>query len=232
MGELNSETVKEYGRSAGATVVGIAVSEDFGLAPEGFKPSDKLEGCRSVIVLGVPFPRESLFGTYSEYTDVRNATYKRMDAIAKDVAKRIKNDGYKTKAIGGIGGKWIDGFTHGTISLKHAAELAGLGIIGKNYLLISPEYGTLLWFSAVLTDAPLTPDGRSEYDVCRDCNICVETCPSGALDNYPEFGKKVCARTCFKMVNKKWEIHCYLCRKMCPHRFGGKVDVADSVKTE
>ena len=39
---LNSETVKEYGLNAGANVVGIAASKDFGLAPEGFKPSDSL----------------------------------------------------------------------------------------------------------------------------------------------------------------------------------------------
>ena len=176
-----------------------------------------------MIVLGTPFSREALLGTPTEYTDVRNATYKKMDGIAKDVAKHIKSKGYRTKAIGGIGGKWIDGFTHGAISLKHAAELAGLGTIGKNYLLISPEYGTLLWFSAVLTDAPLESDKKLEYDVCSDCDICVEACPSGALNDLPEFKKKACASTCFKMVNKKWELHCHLCRKICPHRFGKKL---------
>jgi hypothetical protein len=37
---MNSETVKEYGLSAGASIVGIAASKDFDSAPEGFKPSD------------------------------------------------------------------------------------------------------------------------------------------------------------------------------------------------
>ena len=220
MTELSSEAAKEICRNAGAVVVGIASADDFSSAPEGFKPADVLENCRSVIIIGTPFSRESYFGTPSEYTDVRNATYKKMDAMAKEVAKLIKKEGYVTKTVGSLGGKWIGGFTHGNISLKHAAEIAGLGVIGKNYLLINKDYGTRLWFTAVLTDVELTPDQKSNDDVCNKCNKCIEACPSGALDNLPTFGKKVCANTCFKFVNKKWELHCFLCRKICPHSLG------------
>lgn len=38
--EINSKIVKEYGLSAGASIVGIADSKNFGLAPKGFKPSN------------------------------------------------------------------------------------------------------------------------------------------------------------------------------------------------
>ena len=31
---------------------------------------------------------------------------------------------------------------------------------------------------------------------------------------------KECNRQCWKMVNRKWELNCYICRKMCPFRFG------------
>ncbi|MCL2812237.1 MAG: hypothetical protein FWD25_10185, partial [Clostridia bacterium] len=61
--QLTSEIVKELGINAGATIVGIAASKDFGLAPEGFRPSDNLEGCLSVIVLGLPSPQEALNDT-------------------------------------------------------------------------------------------------------------------------------------------------------------------------
>ena len=60
---LNSATVKEYGRNEGASVVGIAATKDFVLAPDGFKPADVFPGCRSVIVLGAAFPREVLNDT-------------------------------------------------------------------------------------------------------------------------------------------------------------------------
>jgi len=224
--EINSEIVKEYGLNAGASVVGIAATKDFGLAPDGFKPSDNLEGCLSVIVLGATFPQEVLNNT-ALYTESRNAMLTTMTGMAKEVAKRIKGDGYKTKAISASGGKWVDGDGRkeqfGHISLKHAAELAGLGIIGRNYLLTNPQYGNLLWFSAVLTDADLIPDKKASYKICDDCSKCVETCPSGALDETTLFGKKGCSNF-FTMVDRKFEIKCFLCRTVCPYRFGNKAD--------
>ena len=77
------------------------------------------------------------------------------------------------------------------------------------------------WIYAVLTDADLIPDQKADHNFCDGCNICVDACPSGALDNYPAvFGRKKCDGTMFKMIDKKWEIMCFLCRKMCPYRFG------------
>ena len=216
---INSETVKEYGLSAGASVVGIAAAKDFDLAHDGCKPSEVLEGCLSVVVLGSPFPQEAL-NSSTEYTEHRKVIIEKMTSMAKDVAKRIKKDGHKAKEISTIGGKFIEGKHYGHISLKHAAELAGLGVIGRNYLLTNPEYGNLLWFSAVLTDADLVPDEKAQYTFCDNCNICVETCPSGALDNPDVFGNKKCDKVCFKLVDKKWEVSCFLCRTVCPYCFG------------
>ena len=132
--KINSELVKEFGLTAGANVVGIAASKDFGMAPEGFRPTDKLEGCRSVVVCGVPFPKEALIKNTVEYTKIRNDMVKKMDSIAKEVAKQIIKKGYKASAIGSVSSKGYNG----PISLKHAAELAGLGIINRNYLLSNP----------------------------------------------------------------------------------------------
>ena len=218
--EISSEIVKEYGLSAGASLVGIAAAKDFAKAPEGFAPSDNLEGCLSVIVLGAPVPQEAILGDPIGFVDIRNALNKKMTASANDVAKRIKADGYKSKAINGMGGKWINGMQSGHISLKHAAELAGLGIIGRNYLLTNPQYGNLLWFSAVLTDAELAPDERMQSALCTDCNVCVDMCPVKALDEPTSFGRKVCADNMFKRVEGKWEIMCFQCRKLCPNCFG------------
>jgi epoxyqueuosine reductase QueG len=197
--ELTSEIVKEYGINAGADVVGIAASTDFALAMEGFKPTDVLPECRSVIVLGATFPPEAL-NDIAEYTASRNAMLSAMTDMAKEVAKRIKVAGYKSKAISASGGKSVDGDGRkemfGHISLKHAAEIAGLGVIGKNYLLTNPHYGNLLWLSAVLSDAELVPDEKVQSTMCENCNICVEACPAGALDNLAAFGKKGCSNFC------------------------------------
>lgn len=220
--EINSEIVKEYGINTGANVVGIAASKDFGLAPDGFSPTDVLPECLSVIVLGAAFS-PAVLNDIAEYTASRNEMLTSMTNMAKKAAKRIKTDGYKTKVISAAGGKWLGGDGRkeqfGYISLKHAAEIAGLGVIGKNYLLTNPQYGNLLWFSAVLTDAELKPDEKAEFTMCDNCNKCVEACPAGALDNLASFGRKGCSKF-FTIEDRKFKIKCFLCRTICPYCFG------------
>lgn len=161
--EINSEIVKQYGMDEGANVVGVASSKDFDSVPEGFKPSNVMKNCCSVIVLGATFDQEVL-NSIDEYSASRNTMLTKMTKMAKEVSKRIKADAYKIKHISAAGGKWVEGDGKkeflGLISLKHAAEIAGLGGIGKNYLLTNPKYGNFLWFSAVLTDAELIPDEK------------------------------------------------------------------------
>ena len=221
---LNSEIVKEYGLYAGACIVGIAASKDFGSAPNGFKPTDVMEGCISVIVLGVSSPQEALCDT-TVYTASRNEMLTKVTGIAKKVAKQIKRDGFKAKEISGAGGKWVEVNGRkeqlGYISLKHAAELAGLGVIGKNYLLINSKYGNLLWLSAILTDADLIPDKRVSYKICEKCNKCIKECPSGALNNPAIFGRKECSKY-YTIENRRFIIKCFSCRKVCPYCFGIK----------
>ena len=218
--EFDSLAAKTVGMNAGAKVVGIAVSSDFQSAPDGCKPTDVLENCRSVIVLGIPFSPETLGLSPPGYTELRNAYVTKMTDLAKVVSKGIaKESGHKTKAISATGGKTVDGSFYGAISLKHAAELAGIGVITRNYLLTSPDYGNLLWLSAVLTDIDLMPDKKLSYSFCDNCNKCVEVCPSGALNDPASFNKKECSKY-FAMEDRKLLIKCYSCRVVCPHRFG------------
>jgi epoxyqueuosine reductase QueG len=219
MAALDSSIVKSYGMEAGASVVGIVSAKDLDDAPQGYRPSDALEGCVSVVILAIPFSRDAYDNEY-RYTEVRSDVINRSTAAAKEVAKRIKGHKFTVKAIAGMSGKPVDGITWGTISLKHAAEAAGLGVIGKNYLLINPEYGTLLWFSAVLTDAELEPDPKKQYDLCSGCSLCVDSCPTGALRDITNFGKKGCAKHSFKFVGGKWMMDCFKCRAVCPHSLG------------
>lgn len=224
---LTSEKAKEYCYNAGAAVAGIAAAKDFNLAPEGYRPIDALPGCVSVVVLGAPIQQDAVFkADLLGFIELRNALNKELKDAAKRVAKQIKASGYQTRAVGGLDGKWAEGNTRGPISLKHAAELAGLGVIGRNYLLTNPEHGNLLWFSAVLTDAELTPDPKLVLDLCGDCNRCVSTCPAHALDTAATVIKKACDHTMFKQINKKLEIVCLLCRKVCPHCLGIKKDLS------
>ncbi|MDR2686285.1 MAG: hypothetical protein LBB75_00910, partial [Oscillospiraceae bacterium] len=97
---MTSEAVKEYGLSAGACVVGVAAAESFGAAPEGCRPADALEGCRSVVVLGAPVPREAMLSESTVgFIDIRNAVNAKISDAAKALAKWLKKEGCKSRAI-------------------------------------------------------------------------------------------------------------------------------------
>jgi epoxyqueuosine reductase len=72
--------------------------------------------------------------------------------------------------------------------LKDSAHLAGLGVIGKNNLLVTPQYGTRVRLRGIFIEAELEPTGPLDFDPCSDCDMpCHRVCPrdvfrSGSFD--------------------------------------------------
>jgi len=66
-------------------------------------------------------------------------------------------------------------------SHKMAARLAGLGWIGKNCLLITPQNGPRVRWASVLTNAPLEASREPLPNRCGTCRQCVEICPVNAI---------------------------------------------------
>jgi len=64
---------------------------------------------------------------------------------------------------------------------EEAAVAAGLGAFGRHNLVIHPELGTRVIFSAVLTDLDLSSDEAVTEDFCVHCDACVAACPGDAL---------------------------------------------------
>ncbi|MFO8166051.1 MAG: epoxyqueuosine reductase [Thermodesulfobacteriota bacterium] len=78
---------------------------------------------------------------------------------------------------------------HGGIFLKDAAVLAGLGCIGKNNMVVTPDYGPRVRLRAMFTDAGLEATGPVDFDPCESCNMpCRRVCPQEAFQKtiYPE----------------------------------------------
>ena len=80
----------------------------------------------------------------------------------------------------------------GGVYLKDAAVLAGLGVIGRNNLLIAPGYGPRIRLRAILIGAELTPSPRlKNFSPCKGCpKPCTKACPreafgSGSYDRPP-----------------------------------------------
>ena len=64
---------------------------------------------------------------------------------------------------------------------KTVAARAGLGWIGKNCLLVTPQYGSAVRISSLLTNAPLGEEEPILKSRCGGCRACVEHCPAQAL---------------------------------------------------
>jgi epoxyqueuosine reductase len=66
--------------------------------------------------------------------------------------------------------------------LKDSAALAGLGVIGKNNLLVTPEFGTRVRLRGIFMEAELGPTGPIDFDPCNGCDMpCHRACPRGAF---------------------------------------------------
>jgi epoxyqueuosine reductase len=64
---------------------------------------------------------------------------------------------------------------------KAWAEAAGIGRTGKKTLLITPSHGSRVFLGELLLDIELEPDAPLDWNPCRDCNACLDACPTGAL---------------------------------------------------
>ncbi|MFW9915079.1 MAG: 4Fe-4S double cluster binding domain-containing protein [Candidatus Thorarchaeota archaeon] len=69
----------------------------------------------------------------------------------------------------------------GEISHKMVGTRAGLGWIGKNALLITPQWGPRIRLATVLTDASLEAGQPITMGNCGKCQACVVKCPAQAI---------------------------------------------------
>ncbi len=70
----------------------------------------------------------------------------------------------------------------GGLYLKDAAVLAGLGVIGRNNLLITPEHGPRVRLRALALSAALPSAGSRPFDPCSGCPApCRTSCPQKAF---------------------------------------------------
>lgn len=222
---MNSADVKRILFDLGADLCGVASVDRFGGAPKGYHPTNVLSTCRSVISFAVRFPVGALrCNTAVVYTRIRNSITAKLDAIALDFCIRMEREGAICVPVP-TNEEQLDpetGRYRSIVSQKHAAQAAGLGTIGRHSLLITPEFGSMVWLGCVLTELELEPDPLLE-PVCDGCGLCVEACPANALEG-DEVDQPVCFGHAFgdNPVHKNWEISCHACRDVCPHNLGSE----------
>jgi epoxyqueuosine reductase len=80
------------------------------------------------------------------------------------------------------------------VLLKDAAVLAGLGVIGKNNLLITPEFGPRVRLRALFLESELEATGPLDFAPCTDCDApCHQACPQQAFPG-GTYNRRLCSQ--------------------------------------
>ncbi len=139
-----------------------------------------------------------------------------MERTAK-LAEFLKGLGYQAAP---------QGLTGDGVAIHYGVE-AGLGQLGINGQLLTPEAGSRCRILMLTTDATLTLDSPVDYGlhkVCDECQACVRNCPVGAIPKArkPFRGvvkSKLNTARCLPVVAQA--SGCGICMKVCPvQRYG------------
>ncbi|MBP1908590.1 epoxyqueuosine reductase [Methanolobus bombayensis] len=206
------------------------------------RPSEVMPEAKSAFVMGLVLWDEGLNTAISSVStgdfsggeaDYYNMYYEVTETRGWRLVSWLNEKGYKAIP------------TH-LVQEKIAATLAGLGFIGHNTQVITPEYGPRVRWMTVLTDAELEPDEPFTRDLCaeqllcQEKSLCVKSCPYSALIPGPsqgvEPGKKLIYDKCVvshefdKEISSKHEKHirritergfmeCTICNLVCPYGY-------------
>lgn len=172
---MNKTTdLKAFVRGLGVDLVGVAdlgrlVGMPVGITPV---PDGFLSGYSHAIVLGAQLGK---LGKGASGTEV--SIY--LERAAFEVMAYLEVQGYRALIV-----HTEDEFDPvnrmGLLSLKTLAKDAGLGWQGRSLLIVSPEYGPIHRWIAILTTMALQAD-EPLPNRCGDCSLCVDRCPPGAL---------------------------------------------------
>ena len=139
-----------------------------------------VEGAKTVVVCAVSY-KSDISGGYGDNDNCKIASY----ACNRDYHKSIKKmllhlfktlkEEYPTLE----GRAFVD--TAPIFEKQYAVE-AGLGWIGKQSLLITPQYGSYVLLGELVLNLPSDEyDKPLEHIGCGECRRCIEACPTGAI---------------------------------------------------
>lgn len=193
--------------------------------PPRANPTLLLPQAKSLIVLGVdyffPLPQqpEGLCGRVSRYAWGKDY-HKRIGKRLLRLCKKIKAEDPSFDFYFGVDSRpFIE---------RAWAEIAGMGFIGKNAMLISPADSSFFFLGMILCNAELEPDTPILKDHCGRCQRCLVACPTDAFLGNAQLDARKCISyltiehkgvipDALKEKMGGWLFGCDVCQDVCPH---------------
>jgi epoxyqueuosine reductase QueG len=170
-------------------VFGIGSASKMANELPGHRPEDLLQGAQSLICFGIPVP----YGVYQMPTygldtvwRSQNLHYRCLDTLSIHFAALLEDNGERAVPIYGCMPLGVNqkGDVVGYLNQIRMGEVTGIGVVGKNGLLINSHFGARLMLGGVLTTAVLPamcyPDA-DEPGCPPGCRICADACPVKAI---------------------------------------------------
>ena len=200
--------VRDYALSLGAELYGVASAEDYAAQfPNKPQPTAFVEDAHSVIVIGLPFEpgtvatvlRPELSGLRRRASDQvatsgvqpigaerfflgeENAILGQdLTRMGYKISKFLRREGWNAFYL--PASKQNARFRTAPFYHMPAMYLAGLGTLGLNCSIITPEFGPRVFVTSIITDCSLSTGKPMAQEMCTRCGLCVENCPIGAID--------------------------------------------------
>ena len=220
---LSAGRIKSLAADLGADLCGIAPAARFAGAPDGFRPADIDRDSKSVIVFARRLPSRALFAANPvPYTRVNALMAEECDRLALELSLRLDGEGIGALPLPSDDPYeyWEPANRYGraVLSTRHAGHLAGLGVLGRNTLLVNRDFGNMIQIGAVLVDVNLEGDLVQDFDPCPPgCSLCLDACPKQALDGVTVDQKKCREVACFENERGFVIKRCNICRSVCPN---------------
>jgi epoxyqueuosine reductase len=113
------------------------------------------------------------------------------------------------------------------IAERELAVMAGLGFIGKNTMLINPNFGSGFFIGGILLNSDATSQQQSQNG-CAKCRKCIDSCPNNAITEDGFLDSRKCASYLtiehkgeFSEQQRQWAKYnvfgCDICQRVCPY---------------
>jgi len=110
------------------------------------------------------------------------------------------------------------------LSHKRVAVAAGIGWLGRNNLLVTPDHGARVRLVTILADLDFAPGVPLEPG-CGDCRACLTACPASAIRESPaDFDHLACFEMLREFQRRRYasQYICGLCVRACPGPASGR----------